>query len=64
MCDAVAYTQIIDAIYPKTVTLSKLNFQAKTPDEFTKNLSYLNQCFHKAGIDKVVPIDKLSKGKF
>lgn len=42
LCDGVAYAQIIDAIYPKTVILSKLNFQAKTPDEFTKNLGYLN----------------------
>lgn len=62
-CDGIGYCQIIDAIHPNVVPLSKLNFNAKFPDEFTCNLKILDDCFKKLKLDKIIPIDKLAKGK-
>ncbi|CAK69571.1 unnamed protein product (macronuclear) [Paramecium tetraurelia] len=64
LSDGIGYCQIIDALHPGAIYLSKLNFMARFPDEYTKNLKVLDDAFSKLKIDKVVPIDKLSKCKF
>ena len=63
-CDAIGYCQVLDAIHPGIINLPKLNFSAKYPDDYSRNLKFLDEAFNKLEIEKVVPIDKLSKGKF
>lgn len=63
-CDAIGYCQVLDAIHPGLIPLQKLNFSARYTDEYSKNLKILDEAFNKLEIEKVVPIDKLSKGKF
>jgi len=41
------YCQIIDAIYPGTVQMSKVNWQAKVDYEFTYNYKVLQAAFQK-----------------
>ena len=62
--DGVGYCQVIDAIYPNIVNLSRLNFNAKFTEEFQRNLRVLDEAFNKLELDKTVPVEKLSKGKF
>ncbi|KAM3134279.1 hypothetical protein pb186bvf_013564 [Paramecium bursaria] len=71
LSDGIAYCQVIDAIHNGSVGLVKLNYNARFPDEYTRNLKVcyqstmiLDDAFSKNKIDKPVPIDKLSKSKF
>ena len=42
MCsDGIAFCQILDALHPNTVLLSKLNLNAKNKDENSRNLKVL-----------------------
>eukprot|EP00762_Andalucia_godoyi_P001176 ANDGO_01945.mRNA.1 Microtubule-associated protein RP/EB family member 1B len=59
-----AYCQIIECMYPGTVQVSKLNTSAKLEYEYLKNYKILQNAFSKIGISKVIPIEKLVKGKY
>jgi len=64
VCSASAYCQIMDALYPGKVPLSKVNFNAKFDYEYQKNFAILVQVFEKVGIDKRIDVNTLVKGKF
>jgi len=61
---AAAHCQIMDAIYPGQVVLSKVNFNAQHEYEFVKNFKILQSVFDKQGIDKYVDVPKLVKAKY
>lgn len=50
------YCQIIDAIYPGTVAISKVNFGAKHEFEFVNNFKVLQQAFQKNGIQRHIEV--------
>jgi len=64
VCSGAAYCQIMDALYPGKVPLSKVNFGAKFDYEYLKNFGILVQVFEKVGIDKRIDVNTLIKGKF
>jgi RP/EB family microtubule-associated protein len=64
LCDGIAYCQVLDAVHPNCVNLAKFNLSARFPDEFALNLKTLNEVFKKLRLDKIVPVEKLSRGKF
>ena len=49
----VAYCQLLDALFPGKVPLSKVNFEAKTEWEYAKNFKIVQEVFDKIGIEKV-----------
>mmetsp|Transcript_89835 Transcript_89835/g.155627 ORF Transcript_89835/g.155627 Transcript_89835/m.155627 type:complete len:272 (-) Transcript_89835:591-1406(-) len=63
-CSGIVALQVMDAMYPGMVPLSKVNWNAKNEYEYTKNLKVVQAVFMKVGIEKVVDIDKLTKGKY
>jgi len=64
VCSASAYCQIMDAIYPGKVPLSKVKFDAKTEYDYINNFNVLQEVFGKVGIDKKIDVPKLVQGKF
>ena len=58
------YCQIIDAMFPGKVALSKVNWKAKLEWEFVNNLKVLQTAFTKIGIKRVIEVEKLSKCKY
>ena len=58
------YCQILDAMYPGKLNLSKVNWKAKTDYEFIGNLKILQGGFSKVGIKKYLEVEKLSKCKY
>lgn len=58
------YCQIIDAIYPGTFPISKVNWQAKHEYEFVNNYKVLQKAFDKNGITRHIEVTKLVKAKY
>lgn len=58
------YCQIFDALYPGKVAMSKVNFAARLEHEYVANFKILQTLLDKVGNIKVVPVDKLIKGKY
>ncbi|XP_053554569.1 microtubule-associated protein RP/EB family member 1 [Bombina bombina] len=64
LCSGSAYCQFMDMLFPGSVTLKKVKFQAKLEHEYIQNFKVLQAGFKKMGVDKIIPVDKLVKGKF
>eukprot|EP01062_Namystynia_karyoxenos_P063411 TRINITY_DN56215_c0_g1_i1.p2 TRINITY_DN56215_c0_g1~~TRINITY_DN56215_c0_g1_i1.p2 ORF type:complete len:309 (+),score=146.20 TRINITY_DN56215_c0_g1_i1:91-927(+) len=62
--DAVVYAHIADAAHEGRFPLQRLNLAARNEEEYTRNLTVLQQEFKKLRIDRLVPVDRLAKGRF
>lgn len=58
------YCQILDAIYPGKVPMSRVNWKAKNDYEFVNNFKIVQGVMNKQNITKPVHIDKLVKAKY
>merc|ERR1719340_421287 len=51
-------------LFPGCVQLKKVKFMTKLEHEYIQNFKVLQASFKKMGVDKIVPVDKLIKGRF
>jgi hypothetical protein len=59
-----AFCQLMDAMYPGSISLSAVNFDATLEYEFIQNFKQLQKAFANAGITKWIDIPKLTKAKY
>ncbi|XP_031437340.1 microtubule-associated protein RP/EB family member 3-like isoform X2 [Clupea harengus] len=64
LCTGVAYCQFMDMLFPGSVLLKKVKFQARLEHEFIHNFKVLQAAFKRMGVDKIIPVEKLVKGRF
>ncbi|XP_048842219.1 microtubule-associated protein RP/EB family member 3b isoform X1 [Brienomyrus brachyistius] len=64
LCSGAAYCQFMDMLFPGCVLLKRVKFQARLEHEFIHNFKVLQTAFKKMNVDKVIPVEKLVKGKF
>ncbi|XP_053310073.1 microtubule-associated protein RP/EB family member 1 [Spea bombifrons] len=64
LCSGSVYCQFMDMLFPGSVMLKKVKFQAKLEHEYIQNYKVLQAGFKRMGVDKIIPVDKLVKGKF
>ncbi|XP_037629178.1 microtubule-associated protein RP/EB family member 1-like isoform X1 [Sebastes umbrosus] len=64
LCTGSAYCQFMDMLFTGSVPLKKVKFGAKLEHEYIHNFKLLQLSFKKMVIDKIIPVDKLVKGKF
>ncbi|XP_035014855.1 microtubule-associated protein RP/EB family member 1b isoform X2 [Hippoglossus stenolepis] len=64
LCTGGAYCQFMDMLFANSVPLKKVKFGAKLEHEYIHNFKLLQVSFKKMGVDKIIPVDKLVKGKF
>ncbi|XP_029912222.1 microtubule-associated protein RP/EB family member 1-like isoform X2 [Myripristis murdjan] len=64
LCSGAAYCQFMDMLFPGCLPLKRVKFQAKLEHEYIHNFKLLQTSFKKAGVDKAIPVDKLTKAKF
>ncbi|XP_067249791.1 microtubule-associated protein RP/EB family member 1a isoform X2 [Chanodichthys erythropterus] len=64
LCSGAAYCQFMDMLFPSCIPLKKVKFQAKLEHEYIHNFKLLQASFKKMGVSKIIPVDKLVKGKF
>ncbi|XP_018918055.1 microtubule-associated protein RP/EB family member 1 isoform X3 [Bemisia tabaci] len=64
LCTGAAYCQFMDMLFPGSVILKRVKFRTNLEHEYIQNFKILQAAFKKVGVDKIVPIDKLVKGRF
>ncbi|XP_075451423.1 microtubule-associated protein RP/EB family member 3 [Ascaphus truei] len=64
LCSGAAYCQFMDMLFPGCILLKKVKFQAKLEHEYINNFKVLQAAFKKIGVDKIIPVEKLVKGRF
>jgi len=64
MCTGSAYCQFMDMLFPGSIQLKKVKFKTNLEHEYIQNFKILQSAFKKVNVDKIVPVDKLMKGRF
>ena len=58
------YCNLFDALHPGTIPMSRVDFTVKYEYDYAKNWKLLQNAFLKAGIDKVIPVQRLCKARY
>jgi RP/EB family microtubule-associated protein len=58
------YCQIVDACYPGSVKMGKVNWMARSDHEFIPNYKILQAAFDRNSIQKHAPVDQLIRAKY
>ena len=63
-CTGAIYAQIIDAIHPGKVPMSKLKWAARTEPDYIHNFKVLQQALNSLNVTRAVDVQKLVRGKY
>ncbi|XP_066558389.1 DNA (cytosine-5)-methyltransferase 3A isoform X2 [Amia ocellicauda] len=63
-CSGAIYCQLMDWLFPGSLNIKKVKFQAHGEVEYIHNYNLLQSSFKKTGVTKDVPVHNLIKGKF
>ncbi|XP_062919266.1 microtubule-associated protein RP/EB family member 2 isoform X1 [Mobula hypostoma] len=64
LCSGAAYCQFMDMLFSGCISLKKVKFQAKLEHEYIHNFKLLQGAFKRMNVDKVIPVERLVKGRF
>jgi len=64
MANGAIYCNLWDAIHPGTIPMSRVDFTVKHSYDFTKNWKLMQNGFQKAGIEKMIPVQRLIKARY
>ncbi|XP_057372806.1 microtubule-associated protein RP/EB family member 1-like isoform X1 [Daphnia carinata] len=64
MCTGAAYCQFMDMLFPGSMMIKKVKFKTNLEHEYIQNFKLLQGSFKKMSVDKIIPVDKLIKGRF
>ncbi|XP_043480151.1 microtubule-associated protein RP/EB family member 1 isoform X3 [Leptopilina heterotoma] len=64
LCTGAAYCQFMDMLFPGSVPLKRVKYRTNLEHEYIQNFKILQGGFKKMNVDKVIPVDKLIKGRF
>lgn len=64
LCSGSAYCQFMDMLFPGSIMLKKIKLNTQLEHEYINNFKQLQSSFTKMGVDKIIPVEKLVKGRF
>ena len=64
LADGVAYAQVLDAVHPGCIALTRLNFTTRYPEDNLRNLRLVEDALKKLKITQPASFDKMSRGMF
>ncbi|XP_017960101.1 microtubule-associated protein RP/EB family member 1 isoform X8 [Drosophila navojoa] len=64
LCTGAAYCQFMDMLFPNSVPIKRVKFRTNLEHEYIQNFKILQAGFKKMSVDKIIPVDKLIKGRF
>ncbi|XP_072217908.1 microtubule-associated protein RP/EB family member 3-like isoform X2 [Leuresthes tenuis] len=59
-----AYCHFMDMLFPGCILVKKIKFNAKLEHEYIHNFKVLQAAFKRMNVDKIIPVERLVKGKF
>ncbi|XP_052406573.1 microtubule-associated protein RP/EB family member 3-like isoform X1 [Carassius gibelio] len=59
-----AYCQFMDMLFPGCILLKRVKFQAKLEHDYIQNFKVLQTAFKRINVDKIIPVERLVKGRF
>ncbi|XP_062142662.1 microtubule-associated protein RP/EB family member 1-like [Drosophila sulfurigaster albostrigata] len=59
-----AYCSLMDILFPDSVNMRRVKFASLLENDFKNNFALLQQAFKKHGVEKIIPVNELVKGKF
>lgn len=64
LCTGAAYCQYMDMLFSGSVPMKRVKFRTNLEHEYIQNFKILQAAFKKMSVDKIIPIDRLIKGRF
>ncbi|XP_070491415.1 microtubule-associated protein RP/EB family member 1-like isoform X1 [Chironomus tepperi] len=64
LCTGAAYCQYMDMLFSGSVPMKRVKFRTNLEHEYIQNFKILQAAFKKMNVDKIIPIDRLIKGRF
>lgn len=64
LCTGAAYCQFMDMLFPGCLPVKRIKFKTNLDHEYIQNFKLLQAAFKKMNVDRIIPIDRLIKGKF
>lgn len=64
LCAGSAYCQFMDMMFPGCLVAKRIKYNTKLEHEYISNFKLLQGSFKKCEIDKIIPVEKLVKGRF
>jgi RP/EB family microtubule-associated protein len=64
LCTGSAYCQFMDMLFPGSLSLKRVKFNTNLEHEYIQNYKILQNSFRKVSVDKIIPVEKLVKGRF
>jgi len=64
MGSGVAYCHLLDMLFENCIVIKRVKFLAKNEVDYLSNWKVLQIALKKLGIDKTIPVEKLTKGKY
>ncbi|XP_033159431.1 microtubule-associated protein RP/EB family member 1 [Drosophila mauritiana] len=64
LCTGAAYCQLMDILFAQSIPMQRVKFRTNVEYEYIQNFKLLQGCFNKVDVDKIIPIDRLVKGRF
>ncbi|XP_071836437.1 microtubule-associated protein RP/EB family member 1-like isoform X2 [Apostichopus japonicus] len=64
LCSGAVYCQFMDMLFENVVPMKRVKFGGKLEHEFIQNFKILQGAFKKCGVDKIIPVERLIKGRF
>ncbi|KAL8582958.1 hypothetical protein ACOMHN_006502 [Nucella lapillus] len=64
LCTGAAYCQFMDMLFPGCLSIKKVKFNTKLEHEYIQNFKLLQSVFGRLSVDKVIPVERLVKGRF
>lgn len=64
LCTGAAYCQFMDMLFPGSIVLKRVKLDARLEHEWINNFKAFQGALKKVNIEKLIPIEKLVKGRF
>eukprot|EP00099_Drosophila_melanogaster_P027342 NP_729295.1 uncharacterized protein Dmel_CG32371 [Drosophila melanogaster] len=64
LCTGAAYCQLMDILFARSIPMQRVKFRTNVEYEYIQNFKLLQGCFNKFVVDKIIPIDRLVKGRY
>uniref|UniRef100_A0A3Q0RZ54 DNA (cytosine-5-)-methyltransferase n=1 Tax=Amphilophus citrinellus TaxID=61819 RepID=A0A3Q0RZ54_AMPCI len=64
MGSGACHCQVMDCIFPGSVDMTKVKFDAQSEDDYKHNFRLLHEAFTTNGVTRIIPVEKLITGDF